>query len=464
MIKNYDLLFKHITEKIAETDFSGYTIQYPPMFVWKSLNSDKVILRAWETILNEEQKYLGLYIHFPYCKQRCLYCRYFSVELKKQSDLQIYLLALNKEMEIYQRVFDRKPIHSVYFGGGTPSLLNIEQLDDLFKGVYQNFNLSQCKQVIFEGNPDFLDFKKLKLLKQWKINRLTIGVQSLDPKVIQAMNRYQSQDSFLKCFKNARKVKIENINIDLMVGLPSQTIKSAISTLKTVIGLQPEMIHVHPFYPTSLSLFIQNGGHLSKMDMRQREKMAIISQILIQNAGYKSIKFDANGKIEIARNIQLSDAIEYNTPFLGLGAGAVSHIAGYFRYVNTNKINDYSNVLSKDRLPILSGLRLNKKDEMIYFVIAWLRYGQVDKFKFKKLFKEDLNKIFRKEIKYLVNRQKIKDTPDKIHSLMKNIGEYLVFSKYFYDRDTINRCKKEVNWQKEKMRKISEEELRYICL
>jgi len=461
-MKNYDILFKQITEKIANTDFSGYTIQYPPLFSWEVADSADLteeILKAWKSLLIKRQPYLGLYIHLPFCKQRCSYCRYFALKLERQSDLGDYLSALKKEIQVYRKIFYKSPIRSLYFGGGTPSLLNIRQLDDLFSYLYKNFNLSQCQQITFEGNPDFLDFKKLKLLKQWGVNRLTIGVQSLDSKVIKAVNRYQSQDSFLKCFQSARKAKIENINIDLMVGLPLQTINSTLQTLKTVIKLQPEMIHVHPFYPTALSEFIRKGWRLSKKDMRRREVMSWLSQELIQKAKYQPIKFDADGKNEAARNIQLSDAIEYNAPFLGIGAGAVSHITNYFRYVNAIDIKKYIANLDKNKLPIFLGCRLSKRDEMIYFITACLRYGQVDKLQFKKMFNQDLNKIFQKEIKFLERKGKIKNTDRYLYSKMENLGEYAIYSKYFYDKNLIEKCKKMFPKFKNKLK---EEEIIYL--
>lgn len=456
---NNDLLFKQITEEIAQTDFSGYTIQYPPLFLWQSLKSEQEILESWRKIIKTKPKYLGLYIHLPFCKQRCSYCRYFALELKKKIDLENYLSALKKEIKIYGKIFAKINIRSIYFGGGTPSLLTTEQLKGLFNYLYQNFNLSKCQQIAFEGNPDFLDFKKLKLLKKWGVNRLTIGVQSLDPRVIKAVNRYQSEDSFLKCFQAAKKVQIENINIDLMVGLPSQTINSAVKTLKTVIELQPEMIHIHPFYPTTLSTFIRKGHQLSKLDIERREKMSLISQKIIQKAGYKSIKFDADGKTEAARNLQLSDAIEYNAPFLGLGAGAVSHATNYFRYVNTNNVSEYISNLDYGKLPILSTCRLTKKDEMIYFVTACLRYGQIDKIQFKRLFNKELDKIFKKEIRYLEKRNKVKNTARYLCSRMRNLSEYPIYSKYFYDKKIIEKCKKIFPKFKNKLKK---DEIKYV--
>jgi len=461
---NNDFLFKQITEKIAETDPSGYTIQFPPLFIWESITSDKEILLSWEKVSQKNLKYLGLYIHIPFCRQRCNYCRYFSVALKKVINLESYLFALKKEIKIYAKAINKTTINSVYFGGGTPSLLNIKQLEDLFGCLYENFNLLRCQQIVFEGNPDFLDFKKLKVLKKWGVNRLTIGVQSLDSKVIKAVNRYQSPDSFARCFFEARKVGIENINVDLMVGLPSQTEESAVETLKAVIKLQPEMIHVHPFYPTPFTLFMKRGQRLLRADMDLRTKMALISQKIINQAGYQPIKFDADGKSEGARNIQLSDAIEHNALFLGMGAGAVSHATGHFRYINTENLDQYKNCLGKGRLPISRGVALSKKDEMIYFITACLRYGDIDKKRFRAMFREDLDKVFFKEINYLVQRKKIKNTPSKLISLTKSIGEYLIFSKYFYSKEILNQCKNKLNWQPQKGKKLTKEEIRCMLL
>jgi len=462
MIKDNDLLFKQITEKIGNTDFSGYTIQYPPMFCWKRVD-EQSIKEGWlRLIKNNNISNYGLYVHIPFCKTRCTYCRYFSIELKESSMVDDYLDYLEIEAKIFRKIFKNTKLRTVYIGGGTPSLLTSTQLRRFFKIIYNHFELSHCIQICFEGNPDFLDLKKIKILKLFGVNRLTIGVQSLDPKVIKAVNRYQSSDSFLKCYKAARKAKIKNINIDVMIGLPSQTISSVVETLNSVIKLKPEMIHVHPFYPTGLSEFIKGGQQLMRRDMQQRKKMALISQQLIQAAGYKPIKFDADGRTEAARNIQLSDAIEYNAPFLGLGSGAVSHVTNYVRYVNTSNLNEYGKTLKRGKLPVLSGCRLSKRDEMIYFVTACLRYGGVDKAQFKKLFQEDLDRVFRDEIELLEKRKKIINSALYLYSKMKDIGEYLIFSKYFYDKNLIKHCSQILHYNL--TGKIKREDVKYMLL
>jgi len=440
-MENNDFLFKRITEGIANTDFSGYTIQYPPMFLWGKARSNREILRSWSESLANNFRHLGLYVHIPFCKQKCSFCRYFSQELAQRAALKDYLAALKKEIKIYKPLFSKFPLSSVYLGGGTPALLNLGQLKELFDTLYKSFNLNQCQQISFEGNPDFLPWPKLKLLKKYGVNRLTIGIQSLDSRVLESANRYQSKESFERCFQDARNAGIANINVDLMAGLSGQTAKSVLKTLEEVIRLRPEMIHIHPFYPTALTAFMQAGGQLSKEEMDLREHLAKISQAVIRQAGYAAIEFDANGLNPAARNVQLSDAIEHNSAFLGLGAGAVSHATGYSRYVNLNDPDKYCYSLSQGKLPIQSTCRLTQRDEMIYFITSWLRYGRVSKERFRDIFKKDPDKVFAKEIAYLKTRKKIKDTPGFLCSKSANMGEYAIFSKYFYDQKIIAKCR-----------------------
>jgi len=434
MLKDRCSQFKLLTQKIADTDFTGYTFQYPPLLSWKDKISDAGILKGWAQTLKSDPRHFGIYIHIPYCKQKCTYCRYFSIEIKNvKAELGAYLAALKIEISLYLRVLSAASVHSLYFGGGTPSLISLEQIDDIFGFLYNSLNFGKCKQVVFEGNPDFLDFEKIKLLKRHGVNRLTIGVQSLDAKVISSVNRYQKRNSFFRCMEAARKAGIANINVDLMAGLPNQTKNSFIKTLNTVISFSPEMIHIHPFCPTFLTPFFREGNRLSAGFINNRQACLGDSGSILRQHGYRPIKFDAWGKNEAARNIQLSDAIEYNSPFLGLGLGALSHATGRLRHVNKINFKKYVFDLKKEKFPIHSVCRMHRKEEMIYFAVASLRYGVIDKIKFRKMFKEELNRVFHKELSHLSRAGKVKETPQFVYSLMSDMEEYSVYSKYFYD-------------------------------
>lgn len=464
MATNQDFLFKLVSKKIADSDFSGYTFQYPPLFTWKKAGAEKKVQLAWQKKLIEKNEHLGIYIHIPFCKQRCTYCRYFAKKLDQQAELEEFLVSLKKEISFLAPYFANQKIHTLYLGGGTPSILNETQISELFECLHGSFDFSVCRQTVFEGNPDLLTLSKLKLLKKYRVNRLTIGVQSLDQKVIDLANRFQTSGSFQKCIKDAKKVKIGTINVDLMVGLPQQNSASFLKTLEEVISLAPDMIHLHPFFPTNLTAFAKNKQKISVKEIKKREKMSEIGQLILQKNGYKRNELDASSKEQKDVNMQLADAIAYDSSFLGLGPGAVSHIAGALRYANVNDVDLYNKALAMGKLPTLSACKLSSRDDMIYYVISCLRYGRVDKEKFEKLFAKKLEEVFFKEIAYLVKRKKIENTSEALIPKFKDLGEYSVFSKYFYAEKITAQCKKEVENQKRTFEINDREEVLFMDL
>lgn len=459
---NNDFLFKKITEKIAEFDFSGYTTQYPPMPLWNKFDLNLVKKHLMQPFLKKPE--CGLYIHIPFCKTKCSFCRYFSIELKDQGVIDDYLVFLEKEAGLYRKIFKKNKVKTCYIGGGTPSLLHFEQLSKFFDIIYTYFDLSNCAQICFEANPDFLNINKIKLLKQYGVNRLTIGIQSLDPKVIKAVNRTQDVGKIFEIYQCAREIGIKYINIDLMSGLPCQTTTSFFRTIMEVLKWRPDMIHAHPFFPTINTGFSKEGARLSKKDFDRREKMDQLGSKLLDWQGYKKIQFDSMGLTSKARNIQLSDAVEHNTSYIGLGCGATSHVTGYLRYANFNDIEKYFFFLNKNKLPISIGYQLDMLDEMIYFVVAHLRYGEIPRTTFFKNFGKEIDSIFKKEIAYLEMRDKIIVTPSHIISKMKNIGEYLIFSKYFYSQKVVNRIKRKFNIKSFPRKEISEEKMKNMYI
>lgn len=442
MSKNKDYLFQVISKKIADSDFSGYTFQYPPLFSWENYDGEKNVKKYWETRLSRKNDYIGIYVHIPFCKQRCTYCRYFSKKLEKKEELDRFLFLLKREINILSGYFKKQKIHTLYIGGGTPSILSSKQIEELFKHLQASFDFSQCRQTVFEGNPDFLTFSKLKLLKKYNVSRLTIGVQSLDQKVIDFSNRFQMSGSFQRCMKNAKKVGIETINVDLMIGLPQQSNESFLKTLDEVVSFNPDMVHLHPFFPTNLTTFMKENNKISLREIKKREKMSELGQLILKKNGYGENELDANSKSKKDINFQLSDAIEHNSSFLGLGPGAVSHIAGSLRYANCNDLTAYEEVLGTGSLLILSSCKLSDMDDMIYYITSCLRYGKVDKKKFFDIFGKNIDEVFSKEIAYLVKRKKIKNTTEFLLPIFKNLGEYTVFSKYFYNEKLVTAIKK----------------------
>ena len=385
--------FSKISEYIDNTDFTSYTFNYPPLAVWLKTKDKGQIKKYWKFSIKRYPQ-AGLYIHVPFCKTKCSYCRYFSKELSSSNEIDNYLNGLQYEAGIFSPVFKKIDFRTIYIGGGSPSILSHFQLEKLFEIIYCNFHFIGKPQVIFEANPQFLDLEKIKILAKYKVNRLTIGVQTLNSRVLKKINRTQSVKSVFRCYKQARKVGIEFINIDLMCGLPSQTMHSFVRDLGSIVQLRPDIIHISRFSPTSFVMFSKAGNKLSEIELNRASIMENFVGQFLPRIGYRILEYDAWGLDEHAQNLQLTESKRDYSSFLGLGPGAVSRASGYFRYVNTPNLKDYQKILSKNRLPIYLGYKVNKKECMRDFILSNLWYGKLSNKKFLEVFGESLEKHF----------------------------------------------------------------------
>ena len=162
----------------------------------------------------------GIYIHIPFCKQACHYCDFhFSTSLKKKSEL---VSALQNELVLRKNELPNEPIKTIYFGGGTPSLLNLEELTAIFKTIYAEFTIAENPEITLEANPDDLSEEKINELANSKINRLSIGVQSFFEEDLKLMNRAHNAEEALNSIKLARS-KFDNISVDLIYGIPGMS-------------------------------------------------------------------------------------------------------------------------------------------------------------------------------------------------------------------------------------------------
>ena len=163
----------------------------------------------------------SIYIHIPYCKQQCNYCNFhFRIA---QNDKEEMLKSIKKEIKLRQLYLNGASIKSIYFGGGTPSILNKEEIKSLIHTLYNNFRIDPDAEITLECNPDDLDTKKLLELKEIGINRLSIGIQSFDDADLKFMNRSHNAKEALSCIQFAKELGFENITIDLIYGLPNQS-------------------------------------------------------------------------------------------------------------------------------------------------------------------------------------------------------------------------------------------------
>lgn len=201
----------------------------------------------------------GIYIHIPFCKQACYYCDFhFSTSLKKKNEL---LLAIKKELVLRKHEFGNEAIKTIYFGGGTPSILNSKELHEIFEVIYSNYTVIENAEITLEANPDDLTSEKILELSKLQINRLSIGIQSFFEDDLKFMNRAHTAEESKKCLKEALKY-FDNITIDLIYGVPNMSAKKWLENLK--IAFEFGVPHISSYAltveeKTALASFIKKG-------------------------------------------------------------------------------------------------------------------------------------------------------------------------------------------------------------
>lgn len=385
--------FQNMLDYCDGQDFSSYTLNYPPMAVWTQIKDQKLIKKLWKTSLRDHPS-PGLYIHVPFCKTKCHYCRYFSKIPDSPTDIDVYTSALVAETKMYQNIFKDATFGSIYIGGGTPSFLEEPQLKKILNTIRSAFHFVKNVPFCFEANPYFLDKKKLSLLKNFGVDRLTLGVQTLDGRLTRKINRTQTVETVFKTYRLARNTGIKFINLDLMCGLPTQTKKSFFKDLASILELKPDMIHVSRYSSTPFVEFARQRitpTVKENMDAIEIEKRL---RIILPACGYKMLPFDAWALYDSAQNKQLTHSKRDYVSFLGLGPGAVSRASGYFRYVNTPILADYARAASQNKIPLLRGKILSKDDCRRDYILSNIWYGSLSGNSFLRLFKSPVEKYY----------------------------------------------------------------------
>lgn len=212
------------------------------------------------------EKEIGLYVHIPFCKQKCYYCDFVSFARQEQME-EKYVNALKKEIEKYaleNKVMSKHNIEpefiikTIYIGGGTPSYINEKYIVEIINTIRQNFKVKEEAEITIEVNPGTVNLKKLATYKKCGINRLSIGLQAVQDTLLKKIGRIHTYSDFFDTYKNARNIGFANINVDLMINLPSQTVKDVEESVKEIIKLKPEHISVY-------SLIVEEETPISKM-------------------------------------------------------------------------------------------------------------------------------------------------------------------------------------------------------
>lgn len=272
-----------------------------------------------------EIRELSLYVHIPFCRAKCNYCDFLSFGGCGYSVQKQYAEALCREIAAYDVIAGEYTVKSIFFGGGTPSYMEVSFLEQIMKSIRRVFSVKQDAEITIEGNPDSLTREKLAVYRKLGINRLSIGLQSTNDEVLQRLGRVHNYDQFIAAYNSARQAGFNNINVDLMSGLPGENRESYVRTLAKVVKLCPEHISAY-------SLIVEEGTPLSENEEllkllpseEEDRQLYARTKLLLKNSGYDRYEISNYAKkgFECRHNIVYWTGGEY----LGVGLGASSYL------------------------------------------------------------------------------------------------------------------------------------------
>lgn len=290
----------------------------------------------------------GIYIHIPFCKQACHYCDFhFSTSLKKKDAL---ILALLKELELRKDEFKNQLVETIYFGGGTPSLLSNTDLQLLIDAVYKNYKVSENPEITLEANPDDLSGIRIKELSNTAINRLSIGIQSFFEEDLRLMNRAHNVIEAKQCLEEATKY-FDNISLDLIYGIPGLSHKRWLENIDTALSyniphISSYALTVEP--KTALDSFIKKGIIPNVDDDLAEQQFHMLIGRLETN-GFVHYELSNFGKVDyFSKN---NSAYWQGKSYLGIGPSAHS-FNGNERGWNVRNNIKYINAIKENRVPI----------------------------------------------------------------------------------------------------------------
>jgi len=310
----------------------------------------------------------GIYIHIPFCKQACYYCDFhFSTSLKKKDQL---ISALAKELQLRKEEFRGTTVETIYFGGGTPSLLSIEELQFLIDTVYKNYAVVTSPEITIEANPDDLSEGKIIELSQSPINRLSIGIQSFHEKDLKLMNRAHNAEEAKKCLEIATQY-FDNISLDLIYGIPNSTSQEWLANIETALSfgvphISSYALTVEP--KTALANFIEKGIIDNVDDEVAHQQFHQLIDTL-EDAGFEH--YELSNFAKPGYYSKNNSAYWLGKPYIGIGPSAHS-FNGHQRAWNIKNNSIYLKKIENGQLP-LEIETLTKNDKYNEFVMTGLR-------------------------------------------------------------------------------------------
>lgn len=390
-LKGYNMTSKNLKNLLGIEECIRY---YPP-------NIEKV--QDSETIFRNDRE-IDLYLHIPFCKTPCGFCP-FNQYLYKENEVRSYLSVIEKEIKILKALnnLTQLKIKTIWIGGGTPSDLNEEDLEKILKIIHENFNLDYVEEFTIEAKPILKLFtdSKIRLLHKYKVNRISLGVQSTNQKYLKVLGRGYDPDD---AFEMIKRIKQNNfvLNIDMIYRLPGQTLTEVAEDVDRVKSLGIDHISWFPFVShqgTPIEKKMNREERLEKADRNQYFEMFNVILESMNLDGYEQYTpyyFSKEKKCQY--HIDRWQMPQLET--LGIGAGAFSFFNGWI-YANAHNIKSYQEAINNETPPIVMGRKLNQIEKITRLAVLGIKFFTINMDEFQKYSGVKMDVFYQKELKIL---------------------------------------------------------------
>lgn len=335
---------------------------------------------------------ISLYIHIPFCAQKCLYCDFPSFA-RKDHLRKAYIEALNKEIISLREKHNNLEINTIFIGGGTPSVLEADELEYLLEEVAK-LNMAKDIEYSMECNPGNLTEEKLEVMKKYGVNRISMGLQAKQDNLLKGLGRIHNYKTFKENFLLAKKVGFNNINVDLMFGLPNQRLNEWEETLREIISLEPAHISAYSLIIEEGTAFynLYENDKLKLPTEEEERKMYHLAKKILEENGFN--QYEISNYAKEGKECRHNLAYWNMDNWIGVGSAAASYINGK-RIKNINSVEEYINSINEKGEAVEEIINNSKNDNMEEFMFMGLRkINGIDENEFKKRFSMNINDVY----------------------------------------------------------------------
>jgi oxygen-independent coproporphyrinogen III oxidase len=353
----------------------------------------------------------GIYIHIPFCKKKCTYCDFYTVVAP--GFIPSLVDSIVKELHFRKDYLKNEPINTIYFGGGTPSILNLEQFQQIFNVIYELFSVKDDAEITFEANPDDLTYEYLASARNLPFNRISIGIQSFDDEDLKRINRRHTGNEAIAAVRNAQSVGFYNLSIDLIYGLPFQTLEAWEKQLDIALSLDVQHISSYGLtYEEGTALWKQREkGKVTNVDDEVMNAMYLLLLERVQQNGFEA--YEVSNFALPNRRSRHNTSYWKQEPYLGIGPSAHSYDLDS-RQWNVSSIKDYIKALEINT-SFFEQEVLTLFDRYNDFVMVSLRTSDgLDKAIMKKEFGLELYEYCLHNVESFIQNGKVSDSDGKL--------------------------------------------------